>query len=92
LVGPTLIDGTGNSPKPHAVIIINGSRIVAVTNETEYYDQYHSLINNKIIRVNVLNLTGKYVIPGLFDMHAHVAGVRKNSYDQNFQKICLICF
>ena len=21
-------------------------------------------------------------MPGLFDMHAHVAGVRKNSYDQ----------
>jgi predicted amidohydrolase YtcJ len=30
---------------------------------------------------NVINLTSKYVIPGLFDMHAHVAYVLKNSYN-----------
>jgi imidazolonepropionase-like amidohydrolase len=90
LVGPTLIDGTGDPPKPDAVIIIDGNKIVAVTNETEYYDQYYySLINNESARVNILNLTGKYVIPGLFDMHAHVAGVRKNSYNQNFSENAL---
>src|SRR5919106_3590555 len=93
LAGPTLIDGTGDPPKPNAVIIINGSKIVAVTNETEYHhDQYYysSLINNETAaRVNILNLTGKYVIPGLFDMHAHVAGVRKNSYNQNFSENAL---
>jgi imidazolonepropionase-like amidohydrolase len=91
LVGPTLIDGTGDPPKPNAVIIINGNKIVAVTNETEYHDQYYyySLTNNETARVNILNLTGKYVIPGLFDMHAHVAGVRKNSYNQNFSENAL---
>jgi imidazolonepropionase-like amidohydrolase len=90
LVGPTLIDGTGDPPKPNAAIIINGNKIVAVTNETEYHDKYYySLTNNETTRVNVLNLTGKYVIPGLFDMHAHVAGVRKNSYNQNFSEDAL---
>jgi imidazolonepropionase-like amidohydrolase len=90
LAGPTLIDGTGDPPKPNSVIIINDNKIVAVTNETEYHDQYHhSPINNETARVNVLNLTGKYVIPGLFDMHAHVAGVRKNSYNQNFSENAL---
>jgi imidazolonepropionase-like amidohydrolase len=89
LVGPTLIDGTGDQPKPNAVIIISGNRIVAITNETEFHDQYYSLINNETTKVNVLNLTGKYVIPGLFDMHAHVAGVRKNSYNQNFSETTL---
>jgi imidazolonepropionase-like amidohydrolase len=90
LEGPTLIDGTGDPPKPNAVIIINGDKIVAVTNETEYHDRYYySLISNETARVNVLNLTGKYVIPGLFDMHAHVAGVRKNSYNQNFSENAL---
>jgi imidazolonepropionase-like amidohydrolase len=92
LAGPTLIDGTGDPPKPNAVIIINGNKIVEVTNETEYHDQYYyySLINNnETARVNVLNLTGKYVIPGLFDMHSHVAGVRKNSYNQNFSENAL---
>jgi imidazolonepropionase-like amidohydrolase len=89
LVGPTLIDGTGEPPKPHAVIIINCNRIVAITNETEYHDHYYSLIDNDTTRSSVLNLTGKYVIPGLFDMHAHVAGVRKNSYNQNFSETAL---
>jgi imidazolonepropionase-like amidohydrolase len=89
LAGPTLIDGTGNPPKPNAVIIINGSKIVAVTNETEYRNQYYLFVNNQTARVNVLNLTGKYIIPGLFDMHAHVAGVRKNSYNQNFSETAL---
>src|ERR671910_3778253 len=89
LLGPTLIDGTGDPPKQNAVIIINGNKIVAVTNETEYPDQYYSLINNETSRVNILNLTGKYVIPGLFDTHAHVAGVRKNSYNQNFSENAL---
>src|SRR5215207_9926858 len=58
LVGPTLIDGTGEPPKPNAVIIINGNKIVAVTNETEYHHNqyYYSLVNNETTRVNVLNL------------------------------------
>ena len=86
LVGATLIDGTGDPPKPNSVIILNGGRIAEVTNETEYRDHYLSLINNEITNANILNLTGKYVLPGLFDMHAHVAGVRKNSYDQNFSE------
>ncbi len=89
LVGPTLIDGTGNPPKSNAVIIINGNKIFAVTNETGYHDPFYSFINNETARVNIINLTGKYVIPGLFDMHAHVAGVRKNSYDHNFSKNAL---
>ena len=86
LVGATLIDGTGDPPKPNAVIIINGNRIVAVTNETEYHDHYYSLIYDEITKLNVLNLTGKYIILGLFDMHAHVAGVRKNSYNQDLSE------
>lgn len=83
LVGPTLIDGTGEPPKGNAVIIVSGNEIVTVTNQTEYYSKYYSTINNETTRENILNLTGKYVIPGLFDMHAHVAGVRKNSYNQD---------
>src|ERR671914_105109 len=89
LVGPTLIDGTGDPPKPNAVIIIRGNEIVAVINQTDYHDKYYSLINNETTRVDILNLTGKYVIPGLFDMHAHVAGVRKNSYNQDFSENAL---
>ncbi|HEU4444293.1 MAG TPA: amidohydrolase family protein, partial [Nitrososphaeraceae archaeon] len=76
LEGATVIDGTGDFPKPNTNIIINGSRIASLSsNTTNNYD--FSLAKN------VFNLTGKYIIPGLFDMHAHVANVRKNSYNQN---------
>jgi imidazolonepropionase-like amidohydrolase len=76
LEGATVIDGTGDLPKPNTTIIINGNRIASLSSNTaNYYD--FSLAKN------VINLTGKYIIPGLLDMHAHVANVRKNSYNQN---------
>jgi imidazolonepropionase-like amidohydrolase len=75
LEGATVIDGTGDLPKPNTTIIIKGSRIASFSSNTaNKYD--FSLAKN------VINLTGKYIIPGLFDMHAHVANVRKNSYNQ----------
>jgi imidazolonepropionase-like amidohydrolase len=83
LQSATLIDGTGTPPKTDAVIIIYNNKIIAVTNQTNY--QYNSSFNDSnksLTNQRVLNLTGKYIMPGLFDMHAHIAGVRKNSYDQ----------
>jgi imidazolonepropionase-like amidohydrolase len=85
LEGATLIDGTGTTAKPNAVIIINDNRILEVTNESEYHNQYdnnNNYYHNHANNVKVINLTGKYVIPGLFDMHAHVAGVLDSSYNQ----------
>jgi imidazolonepropionase-like amidohydrolase len=80
LRGATVIDGTGSIPKPNAVVIVNGSKIVNVltaADKSKYHDYYYSRHN-----ASLLNLTGRYIIPGLFDMHAHVAGVLKNSYNQ----------
>ena len=78
LEGATIIDGTGDLPKPNTTIVINGSRIAYLSSDTaNNYDLNFSAAKN------VINLTGKYIIPGLFDMHAHVANVRKNSYNQN---------
>jgi hypothetical protein len=80
LEGATLIDGTATPPKPNSVIIITGNKIIDVTDTTRYYndDNYSSYhLNTK--NLVVLNLTGKYIIPGLFDMHAHVAGVCSGS-------------
>ena len=78
LEGATVIDGTGDLPKPNTTIVINGSRIAYLSSDTaNNYDLNFSAAKN------VINLTGKYIIPGLFDMHAHVANVRKNSYNQN---------
>jgi hypothetical protein len=41
LTGATVIDGTGSAPKPHALVIVNGNKIVDVlTNDSKYYDYY----------------------------------------------------
>jgi imidazolonepropionase-like amidohydrolase len=79
LEGATLIDGTGALPRHNTTIVINGTEIVYVSNNASVnnYD-IHSFATK-----NVIDLSGKYIIPGLFDMHAHVANVRKNSYNQN---------
>ncbi len=82
LYGATLIDGTSTNPKTDSVILINGDKILAVTNQTAFRDYISDYDNgSQTIERVLLNLTGKYIIPGLFDMHAHVAGVLKNSYD-----------
>ena len=77
LEGATLIDGTGALPKPNISIVINGSRIAYLSAAANNYDL------NSSSAQNVINLTGKYIIPGLFDMHAHVGNVLKDSYNQN---------
>jgi imidazolonepropionase-like amidohydrolase len=82
LHGATLIDGTGSAPKSDSVIIINGNKIIAVTNQSENFNHYFNKLNETQTGVRFLNLTGKYIMPGLFDMHAHVGGVLKDSYDR----------
>lgn len=82
LHGATLIDGTGSAPKSDSVVIINGNKIIAVTNQSENLNHYFNKLNGTQTSVRFLNLTGKYIMPGLFDMHAHVGGVLKGSYDR----------
>jgi imidazolonepropionase-like amidohydrolase len=78
LKGATVIDGTGDPPRPNTTIIIDGSRIAALSSNTTANAEIRSSAAK-----NILDLTGKYIIPGLFDMHAHVANVLKNSYNQS---------
>jgi imidazolonepropionase-like amidohydrolase len=83
LEGATLIDGTGALPKPNTTIVIDGNRIVFVANNTaDNFDLNFSAANR-------INLTGKYIIPGLFDMHAHVGNVLKDSYNQSESEYAL---
>jgi imidazolonepropionase-like amidohydrolase len=85
LDGATLIDGNGGQPISDSVIVIgDNKKIIAITNQTNFHDTSSSSKDDDMgsqISKKVLNLTGKYVMPGLFDRHAHVAGVRKNSYN-----------
>ena len=63
LVGATLIDGTGAAPVPSATILIEGSRITAVG-------------PRRGISVppgtTVIDVTGKYLLPGFVDLHMHL--------------------
>jgi imidazolonepropionase-like amidohydrolase len=78
LKGATLIDGTGDPSRPNTTINIDGSRIAALSSNATANAEIRSSAAE-----NILDLTGKYIMPGLFDMHAHVANVLKNSYNQS---------
>jgi len=61
-VGATVIDGTGRKPIPNATVVTSDGKIVAVGPSSEVK------IPASAQRIDV---TGKYIIPGLWDMHAH---------------------
>lgn len=63
LTGATLIDGTGRAPIKEAVIVIEGTRIkqVGVRKKTKI-PKDAMLIDGR----------GKFIIPGLADMHNHI--------------------
>jgi imidazolonepropionase-like amidohydrolase len=61
-VGATVIDGTGKPPIPDATVVTSDGKIVAVG-------------PSKDVKIPAgaqrIDVTGKYIIPGLWDMHAH---------------------
>ena len=61
-VGATVIDVTGKPPIPNATVITSGGKITAVGPGSEVK------VPADAQRIDV---TGKYIIPGLWDMHAH---------------------
>src|SRR2546421_11953901 len=61
LKGATVIDGLGNPAIPEAVIIIDNDRIKTVGPKSTTYPS----------AATVVDLPGKYIIPGLVDSHVH---------------------
>lgn len=61
----TVIDGTGGSAAPNRTVIVNGDRIVAVTPSKK-----KTRLPKQAL---VVDGTGKFLIPGLWDMHVHGA-------------------
>ncbi len=61
-VGATVIDGTGKAPIPNATVVTSNGKIVAVGPGNKVK------IPKDAQRIDV---AGKYIIPGLWDMHAH---------------------
>src|SRR5262249_32007469 len=62
IVGATVIDGTENPPLPNATVITHAGRIIAVGPSSTVK------VPPGVTRIDV---SGKYIIPGLWDMHAH---------------------
>jgi imidazolonepropionase-like amidohydrolase len=62
LTGVTMIDGTGNAPVRNATIVTAGGRIVAAGPAATV------AIPADATRIDA---SGRFVIPGLWDMHAH---------------------
>lgn len=62
LVGATLIDGRGGLPLQDATVVFRGDLIVAVGPSSS------TPVPSGVRRINV---QGKTIIPGLWDMHAH---------------------
>ena len=63
-VGATLIDGSGGAPLRNSVVVVRGTRIESVGPR----DGFEIPKNTREI-----DATGKWIIPGLIDAHAHVA-------------------
>ena len=67
LKGARLIDGTGNDPIENAVLVIKGEAIEAVGKaDTVSIPQ----------GAEVIDTTGKTIMPGLIDAHVHFAGLK----------------
>lgn len=64
LTGATIIDGVTTRPQPGMVLVIRNDRIEAIGTPAEV-----SIPR----RMRTLDLSGKFVIPGLIDAHVHVA-------------------
>jgi imidazolonepropionase-like amidohydrolase len=63
LSGATLIDGTGGPAVPDAQVVIRDGRIVAAGPRGKVEIPAGARMED---------LTGRYLVPGFFDMHAHV--------------------
>ena len=77
-----LIDGDGKI-RHNSTIIIKENEIVDLVDKGNITKVY---FYEKYPNSTLIDLSGKYLIPGLFDMHAHVAGVLKNSFNQTFSE------
>src|SRR5262245_27376279 len=68
----TLIDGTGRSPVPNSTVVVECARITRVTTESVATPAGAQVIDGR----------GKFLIPGLIDVHVHLTGGRGNGNAQ----------
>jgi imidazolonepropionase-like amidohydrolase len=64
LVGATVIDGTGGPPLPDAAIVVRRGKIESVGSRAGFQLPE---------RTSQVDVSGRWIIPGLIDAHSHVA-------------------
>jgi imidazolonepropionase-like amidohydrolase len=64
LVGATVIDGTGGPSLPDAAIVIRGGKVESVGSRAGFELPQ---------RTSQVDVSGRWIIPGLIDAHTHVA-------------------
>ena len=67
LKNATLIDGTGRPPRQNVAVSVQDGKIAHVGDDAGWAAQAEE-------QVITLDLTGKYLLPGLIDTHVHLAG------------------
>ena len=81
IIGAVLIDGTGGPPVSDSVVIVAGSRIRAIGNRA----------NTPIpAGVQKIDGRGKFLVPGLIDLHVHLgtrAGAKYDTADYTRERI-----
>ena len=85
ITGATLIDGTGRPPRKGTTIIARDGLIAAVGPDSGI---------DRPTGANVIDASGKYVIPGLADMHVHFSlgtslPCRANSSPRRSRAFCI---
>ena len=63
LIGATVFDGTSPLPQPDQVIIVRNDKIEAIGSRAEV---------DVPRRMRTVDLTGKFIVPGLIDGHVHL--------------------
>src|SRR5690348_11936454 len=62
----TVIDSLGGAPQPEQTVIIQKGRITVVGSNALVKPPGHA---------QIIDGSGKFLIPGLWDMHVHIAGI-----------------
>lgn len=62
----TIIDGTGNKPIENGIVVVEDEKIIFAGKLEDWKDAEGKIYQE-------MDLTGKYILPGLIDCHVHIA-------------------